>query len=84
MAGRGWLRRRSRHHARQVRRAFGSLGYKILVRMSQYTARPEILEKLRTKLTEIEGLMTKWKEFKPQVTEEERSKVLKMIDKVRK
>jgi hypothetical protein len=57
---------------------------KILLRISESTARPDAVEKFRAKLTEIEGLMAKWEESKPQVTEEERSMVLKLVEEVRK
>lgn len=57
---------------------------KILLRLSESTARPKAVEELRKKLTDIEGLMAKWVESKPQVTEEERVKVLAMVEETRK
>jgi hypoxia up-regulated 1 len=57
---------------------------KILLRMSEATARPKAVEALTKKLTEIEELMTKWEETKPQVTAEERKSVLKMVEEARK
>ncbi len=57
---------------------------KILLRISENIARPEAIVKLQTKLGEIEALMAKWVETKPQVTEEERQKVLDGIEEVRK
>jgi len=57
---------------------------KIMLRISEKTARPEAIEALQTKLTEIEALMAKWEESKPQVTEEERKSVLDKVEEVRK
>jgi hypoxia up-regulated 1 len=57
---------------------------KIMLRISESTARPEAIESLRKKLTDVEGLMVKWEESKPQVTKEERDNVLAEIEKVRK
>jgi hypoxia up-regulated 1 len=49
---------------------------KIQLRVTEATARPEATEKLKTKLTEVEALMTKWETTKPQVTKEEIAKVM--------
>lgn len=57
---------------------------KILLRISENVARPAAIEKMQAKLGEIEALMAKWVETKPQVTEEERTKVLDGIEEVRK
>lgn len=57
---------------------------KIMLRISEKTARPEAIEAVQTKLTEIEALMAKWEESKPQVTEEERKSVLDKVEEVRK
>ena len=52
---------------------------KILLRISESTERPKVIESVRKKLTEIEELMEKWVEAKPQVTEEERTQVLDKV-----
>lgn len=57
---------------------------KIMLRISEKTARPNAIEALKTKLTEIEALMAKWEESKPQVTEEERTSVLDKVEEARK
>jgi len=57
---------------------------KILLRISESTARPDAVEAVRKKLTEIDGLMEKWVEAKPQVTEEERKEVLDKVKEARK
>jgi hypoxia up-regulated 1 len=48
---------------------------KIQLRVDEETARPEAVEKLKSKLTEVEALMTKWETTMPQVTKEEIAKV---------
>jgi hypoxia up-regulated 1 len=48
---------------------------KIELRVAEETARPEAIEKLKSKLTEVEALMTKWETSMPQVTTEEIAKV---------
>jgi hypoxia up-regulated 1 len=48
---------------------------KIELRVAEETARPEAIEKLKTKLTEVTALMTKWETSMPQVTKEEIAKV---------
>lgn len=57
---------------------------KILLRINESTARPKAVEELGKKLNEIESLMAKWEESKPQVTLEERTTVLKMVEEARK
>lgn len=57
---------------------------KIMLRISESTARPEAIESLGKKLTDVEGLMVKWEESKPQVTKEERDSVLAEVENVRK
>jgi len=57
---------------------------KILLRISESTERPKVIESVRKKLTEIEDLMEKWVEAKPQVTEEERTQVLDKVKEARK
>lgn len=57
---------------------------KILLRMIEVTARPKAVDLLGKKLTEIEALMMKWKESKPQVTEEEQMSVLQLVEVTRK
>jgi len=57
---------------------------KILLRISETTARPSVIEKVRKKLDEIVALMEKWVEAKPQVTEEERKEVLDKVAEARK
>ena len=52
---------------------------KILLRISEATDRPAAIEALGKKLTEIEALMEKWVEAKPQVTDEERKEVLDKV-----
>lgn len=57
---------------------------KILLRISESTERPRIIEDIQKKLTEIETLIEKWRESKPQVTEEERTEVLDKVKEARK
>ena len=57
---------------------------KIMLRVSETTDRPEAVKALQKKLTEIEQLMAKWEQDRPQVTEEERTGVLDRIEGVRK
>jgi hypothetical protein len=57
---------------------------KIQLRITESTARPEAMEKLRKKLEDVEKLMEKWIETKPQVTEEERKGVLDQVKKIQK
>jgi hypoxia up-regulated 1 len=57
---------------------------KILLRLSELTARPAAVEALQKRLTEIEQLMEKWSTERPQVTEEERTGVLEKVEGVRK
>ena len=52
---------------------------KILLRISESKNRPAAAEALGKKLSEIETLMEKWSESKPQVTEEERKEVLDKV-----
>jgi hypoxia up-regulated 1 len=52
---------------------------KIELRVMEETARPAAVEKLKTKLTDVEALMTKWETSMPQVTKEEIAKVTKEI-----
>merc|ERR1712157_576874 len=56
---------------------------KIFFRWSEMIARPEAVLSLQSKLVKVEELMTKWKETKPQVTEEERNDVLAKVEKVK-
>jgi hypoxia up-regulated 1 len=57
---------------------------KIMVRLSELTARPAAVEALKKRLSEIEQLMEKWAAERPQVTEEERASVLEKVEGVRK
>jgi hypoxia up-regulated 1 len=57
---------------------------KIQLRITESTARPAAMEKLRKKLEEVEKLMEKWSETKPQVTEEERKGILDQVKKIQK
>ena len=57
---------------------------KILLRLSETTARPEAITAMSKKLDEVEALMKKWEESKPQITEEERKDVLDQVEEVRK
>jgi hypothetical protein len=52
---------------------------KIQLRVAEETARPEAMEKLKSKLTDVEALMVKWETSMPQVTKEEITKVTKLI-----
>jgi hypoxia up-regulated 1 len=52
---------------------------KIELRVAEETARPAAVEKLKTKLTQVEELMTKWETTMPQVTKEEIAKVMVKI-----
>lgn len=56
---------------------------KILLRASEMKDRPAAVEGLRKKLTEVEQLMAKWENDRPQVTEEDRVTVLEKIEKAR-
>lgn len=56
----------------------------IQLRVSEMAARPAAMEALKKKLTDIEHLMVKWAEDRPQVTEEERVSVLEKVEEVRK
>jgi hypoxia up-regulated 1 len=57
---------------------------KIMLRVTEKTKRPKVIEVFNKKLDDIESLMAKWESEKPQVTEEERSSVLKKVDEARK
>lgn len=57
---------------------------KILLRISESTERPKAIDALEKQLTEIDDLMAKWEESKPQVTDDERKSVLKMVTEARK
>jgi hypoxia up-regulated 1 len=57
---------------------------KIMLRLSELTARPAAVEALKKRLSEIEQLMEKWTTERPQVTEEERASVLEKVEEVRK
>ena len=56
---------------------------KVLLRLSELTARPAALEALKKRLTEIEQLMATWATDRPQVTEEERNTVLEKVEGIR-
>ena len=56
---------------------------KIVLRISESKKRPAAVEALEKKLSEIEALMEKWIEAKPQVTEDERKEVLGQVKVVR-
>lgn len=57
---------------------------KIVLRLAEATARPEAVEKLKTKLKDVEALMKKWNTTMPQVTDEEKVKVTEKVDEVKK
>jgi len=57
---------------------------KILLRMSEMTARPAAVAALKKKLTDIEQLMVKWESDRPQVKDEERASVLEKVEEIRK
>lgn len=52
---------------------------KILLRVSESTARPEAVAELEKKLLDVEELMKKWETTKPHVTEDERKEVLDKV-----
>jgi hypothetical protein len=52
---------------------------KIELRVAEETARPAAMEKLKSKLTDVEALMVKWETSMPQVTKDEIAKVTKKI-----
>lgn len=52
---------------------------KIQLRLSEETARPEAIEKLKSKLAEVEALMTKWETSMPHIEKKEIAKVTKAI-----
>jgi len=56
---------------------------KIMLRLKEQDARPQAIEALKKRLTEIEQLMTKWETAKPHITEEERSSVQAKVEEVR-
>lgn len=56
----------------------------VMLRVSEMTARPAAMEALKKKLVDVEQLMVKWAEDRPQVTEEERVSVLEKVEEVRK
>ncbi|CAB9528712.1 Hypoxia up-regulated protein 1 (Fragment) [Seminavis robusta] len=55
---------------------------KIFNRVKEMTARPEAVVAMKGRLTKVGELMTKWETTMPQVTEEERGEVLKLVDDV--
>jgi hypoxia up-regulated 1 len=57
---------------------------KIMLRVKETAARPEAVKVLEKKLEEVEALIKKWETSMPQVTEEERTKVLDQVEEVRK
>lgn len=56
----------------------------VQVRISESTARPEAMEKLRKKLEDVEKLMEKWEESKPHITKEERKEILDQVKTIQK
>lgn len=57
---------------------------KILLRIEESTARPEAVEKMRKKLSDVEATVANWVDEKPQITEKEREEVLKKVEEARK
>ena len=57
---------------------------KIMLRLKEKDALPQAITALQKKLTEVEQLMAKWEKDRPQVTEEERNRVLEKVEEVRK
>jgi len=57
---------------------------KIFFRLKENDARPAAVSALREKLGKVEDLMKKWEETMPQVTAEERTEVLDLVEEVRK
>jgi hypoxia up-regulated 1 len=55
---------------------------KIFERVRELTARPEAVEAIKSRLTKVGELMTKWETTMPQVTEEERGDVVKLVEAV--
>mmetsp|Transcript_4268 Transcript_4268/g.9480 ORF Transcript_4268/g.9480 Transcript_4268/m.9480 type:complete len:962 (+) Transcript_4268:139-3024(+) len=56
---------------------------KILLRLKEKTARPDMIEKVEKVLTKAEELLKKWETTMPQVTEEERGEVTEKIEGAR-
>ncbi|KAL7570461.1 hypothetical protein ACA910_004247 [Epithemia clementina (nom. ined.)] len=56
---------------------------KILLRLQEKTARPEMVEKVQKKLTQAEEILEKWTTSMSHITEEERQKVMDRIASVR-
>lgn len=56
---------------------------KIFERVRELTARPEAVAALEGRLAKVEELMTKWETAMPQVTEDERNDVLKIVEEVK-
>lgn len=57
---------------------------KILLRITEQTARPAAIEALNKKLVEIETLLKVWNETKPHITEDERNLIQTEVDEIRK
>mmetsp|Transcript_43963 Transcript_43963/g.64586 ORF Transcript_43963/g.64586 Transcript_43963/m.64586 type:complete len:998 (+) Transcript_43963:63-3056(+) len=57
---------------------------KVFFRQAEATARPAAIAALQKKLDKVEGVMVKWETTMPQVTEEEREKVLEQVAEIRK
>lgn len=56
---------------------------KIFERVIEMTARPEAIEALKGRLAKVGELMDNWKTTMPQVTDEERGDVLKLVEGVK-
>lgn len=57
---------------------------KVWFRMAEMIARPEAVKAFKEQLEKVEKVLEKWKESKPQITEEERDEVQAKIDEARK
>lgn len=57
---------------------------KILLRLSELKARPAAMTKLSERLTEIESIVASWEKSMPQITEEEKTGVLDLVEGARK
>lgn len=57
---------------------------KILLRINESKERPKMVEKIEKQLGDVEKLMTQWATTMPQVTEEEKTGVLELVEEIRK
>lgn len=57
---------------------------KVWFRLKEMTERPAAMKEMTKKLDKVEGLLMKWKDSMPQITDEEKAEVTEKVEEVRK